>query len=540
MKNSFYRFLSVLLLFFLAQLSKAQNKSVKPSIFALVVGIADYKDPGVPDLEFAEFDAKAFAKFLKTPSAGSLPDENLVLLTGKSATRAEIMLQLENHILRAGPEDLFIFYFSGHGKNGAMENSGFLMPYDAINEKEVATALDMQQISSMIDKSKAKVKLSYIDACHAGRFVSKGAKGTAADNAEIQKAYYELLTNSISGSMVFMSSTAREQSLELPDKKQGLFTYCLLEGLSGLADKTDPDVAGYNDSVVTAGELSFYLINEMRKLSKGKQNPTVNLQSMEDFPLSILNPKVSLYKMMSAAKLKEPSNKPTEKAEPTAADKQDGEFKLSPVLAVLNGNCAGMLTINNTSKTRLELVSIIQKSQRMRNSYRTNMTINPKSRMETPRLAVVPVSVGSLADVCIGAQSDYMLYFRWDEMGISRSGNISVQVKAGYNKVITVNAASLNIKNEPMDGYAENNPIPSVPQEVKLSATNRSMIQVDVKNTIAVSKTYPDGRIACLVNGRNVMFSIGYKVPLIDPAGRKFNLFYKGLVDDFYIFSKVY
>ena len=34
--------------------------------YAVVVGISDYQDPGIPDLRFADKDAEAFAAFLSS------------------------------------------------------------------------------------------------------------------------------------------------------------------------------------------------------------------------------------------------------------------------------------------------------------------------------------------------------------------------------------------------------------------------------------------------------------------------------------------
>lgn len=522
--------------------AKAQGDPIRPSIYALVIGVADYKDPMIPDLQFSELDARSFASFLKTPSAGKLPDDHLILLTGSGATRAAIIDQLEDLLIRTGPDDLLIFYFSGHGKNGTLANTGYLLPYDAVDGKQESSSLNMQYISGMIEKSKAKVKLSYIDACHAGLFRLKpGAKGTAADNAEIQKTYYELLTNSVSGSMVFMSSSERQESAELPDKKRGLFTHVLLEGLSGKADRMDPELEGYNDSVVTASELKVYLTTEIHKLSKGKQLPAIDIGTLDLFPLSILNPKVSLYKMMSAVKVAENKKRSANTgAEEKSAD-EPVEIKLALGQVSLDGACAGKLTIYNKTKTPLVLQSLIQNSSRNRSVYNVNMTIPPKGKATTQKLAIGDPKVPVSSNDCYDREDEYNLLFRWDEMGRSKSTKRIVTVKAGYDKPLVITADLLGIENEPLDGYAEKHPIPAVPEEIRFPVNNRSLVQIDEANTLSVSRDYPGTeRILTLVNGHTFFFEPGKNTPLYDPAKRKYNLYYKGVINGFRVFTKVY
>ena len=54
---------------------------------ALVVGISTYQDSiGINNLSFANRDAQIFADYLKSPAGGSLPAENVWLMTNQEAT----------------------------------------------------------------------------------------------------------------------------------------------------------------------------------------------------------------------------------------------------------------------------------------------------------------------------------------------------------------------------------------------------------------------------------------------------------------------
>lgn len=45
----------------------ATNEKSAGQTYAVVVGISDYQDEGIPDLRFADKDAEAFAGFLQSP-----------------------------------------------------------------------------------------------------------------------------------------------------------------------------------------------------------------------------------------------------------------------------------------------------------------------------------------------------------------------------------------------------------------------------------------------------------------------------------------
>ena len=77
------------------------------------------------------------------------------------------------------------------------------------------------------------------------------------------------------GATVISSSGGTELSIEGNNYKNGLFTYCLLEGLnSGAADMN-------GDKEVYLSELQRYLSQQVRILSKGLQTPTSRIQNKE-------------------------------------------------------------------------------------------------------------------------------------------------------------------------------------------------------------------------------------------------------------------
>ncbi|MBL7797683.1 MAG: caspase family protein [Saprospiraceae bacterium] len=135
----------ILFALFAAILASAQERSATPlptqnsnpktqnSTRAVVVGISDYADERIPDLQYAHKDAEAFAVYLRAPAGGSLPDDRIVVLTNSAATAGKIIAALEWLIAESVAGDRVLLYFSGHGdvERVTKFQRGYLLAYDA-------------------------------------------------------------------------------------------------------------------------------------------------------------------------------------------------------------------------------------------------------------------------------------------------------------------------------------------------------------------------------------------------------------------------
>ncbi len=100
---------------------------------AVVIGISDYREPLIPDLRYADRDAKAFADWLRAPQGLGLPDSSIRLLTNQMATTAQMIVNLDWLIETSKPGDRAFIYFSGHGdvERVTKFNLGYLLSYDS-------------------------------------------------------------------------------------------------------------------------------------------------------------------------------------------------------------------------------------------------------------------------------------------------------------------------------------------------------------------------------------------------------------------------
>jgi hypothetical protein len=237
----------------------------KPKIYAVLVGVADYKH--INSLHYTDDDAFRFYAFLKSPEGGALPDNQIEVLIDEAATQSNIMQAMRRKFLLAGPNDVILFYFSGHGAPGAFAPSDF----DGRNN-----LLLHQSIRDIYDQSKAKHKVIIADACHSGS-LNKGVKSGFGG----LDSYYTALNSTTGGLALFMSSKAEETSLEIGGLRQSVFTHYMLEGLKGKAD------ANYN-KVVTISELYTYVQKNVRAYTANNQSPVINGNYDPNMPLGIV------------------------------------------------------------------------------------------------------------------------------------------------------------------------------------------------------------------------------------------------------------
>ena len=77
------------------------------------------------------------------------------------------------------------------------------------------------------------------------------------------------------GAVVISSASGNEYAFEGEQWHNGVFTYALLNGLKNRAADAN------KDNVVTVGELQAHVIEQVRTLTHGGQNPTVRRENLD-------------------------------------------------------------------------------------------------------------------------------------------------------------------------------------------------------------------------------------------------------------------
>jgi len=213
---------------------KAKGNRVITDKWAVVVGISKYQDSSI-NLKYAAKDAKDFYDYLVN-EAHFQPD-HIRLLLDEKATRVNIMAALGDKFLNctAGPDDLVVFYFSGHGSPSSADSAGdnYLVVHDTDKTSLLATAIPIQEFTDTIKRHVHSDRMVLaMDACHSGA-AEPGAKSIfRVNNFSVDQLAQG------SGQYVLCSSQPSQVSWESKQYQNGVFTHCLLEGLRKDGEKT--------------------------------------------------------------------------------------------------------------------------------------------------------------------------------------------------------------------------------------------------------------------------------------------------------------
>lgn len=267
--------------------------NVEGQRYAVVIGISDYDDPEIPDLDYADDDAQAFYEFLLSEQAGlgGIPEENIQLLLNEGATYRNMRSALYTFLERATDDDMVYIYIAAHGApNPNRPDDLFILPHDAEASNIGGTGFPMGHVNEAISKLYARHTVLLTDACHSGgigmsSFATRAAPGDETLNA-INRAFLQDLQATQGGLAILTASEARQLSREGEQwgGGHGVFTWHLLKGLEGAADEDD-------DKIVRLGELLEYVRDAVRRETNNGQIPAFGSNAFDRYmPMSIVAP----------------------------------------------------------------------------------------------------------------------------------------------------------------------------------------------------------------------------------------------------------
>lgn len=247
---------------FIILLAVLSGSAQTPKKFAVIVGCADYQNNRL-DLRYPDDDAYRYYAYLKSCSGGNIDDENIAVLIDEAATKQNIISTMNAVFSKAGANDMLIFYFSGHGSEGAF------CPTDITDQ--FSSLLSHDEVKSIFKKYPAKYKICFADACFSGS-IYQGNPGQSATTSSGQQE-----TNVV----IMMSSTPSQTSQENPKIRQGAFTYYLLKGLKGAADRDA-------DQTITLQELFPYVKANVLNFTGNQQMPIIEGNASKYMPIGTL------------------------------------------------------------------------------------------------------------------------------------------------------------------------------------------------------------------------------------------------------------
>ena len=284
-------------------------------VYVVGIGVSEYKDKAY-NLRYAAKDANdliaAYQVIEKRQDRQSTV--HTLNLSNQKATRAEIM-KAKEWLKQSKVNDLVVVFAAGHGMTD--DKSDYYFGTHDIDPKQPAlNGLPYAEFENLLDGIPALQKVLLLDTCFSGEIekdqavvvaqADTGGSGTVkmrsfkaargvtvtADVGEaaaggtatgprlsnemlkFQQDWFADLRRG-TGAAVISSSSGNEYSLEGEQWKNGVFTYALLNGLKNRGADANQDQA------ITVSELQAYVIEQVRKLTEGGQNPTVRRENLE-------------------------------------------------------------------------------------------------------------------------------------------------------------------------------------------------------------------------------------------------------------------
>ena len=286
-----------------------------PEVYVVGIGVSEYKDKAY-NLRYAAKDANDVMAAYKAVEQrpGIKGRVHLLDLTNQKATKQEIR-KAKDWLKQSKINDLVVVFAAGHGMTDE-KSAYYFGTHDIDPTHPAVNGLPYEDFEYLLDGIPALQKVLLLDTCFSGeidkdqpivvaqadsggtragtvkmrsfksaRGVSVVAdQGTAAgggnaghlssDMLRFQQDWFADLRRG-TGAAVISSSSGNEYSLEGEQWKNGVFTYALLTGLK------NREADANRDQAVTVSELQSYVIDQVRKLTQGGQNPTVRRENLE-------------------------------------------------------------------------------------------------------------------------------------------------------------------------------------------------------------------------------------------------------------------
>ena len=212
--------------------------------------------------------------FFRNNDNGLFKSTSIIEVYNIQATKEGILAKLKQ-LENTNPQDAVLIYFAGHGEN--INDKWYFIPHELTypeREEDVKKkAISSDELSNSIKNIKAQKVLVLIDACKSGAVL------LAFRGFEDRKALSQLSRST--GVHIVAASSKDQFATEVKELGHGVFTYTLLEGLSGKA-------SGKGETV-TVRKLMSYIEEQLPEITKKyrqeAQYPVVDSKGM-DFPIT--------------------------------------------------------------------------------------------------------------------------------------------------------------------------------------------------------------------------------------------------------------
>ena len=212
----------------------------KSKRYALIIGVDQYSDSSISPLDGASNDAKALADALMRYAG--FPSDQVILLASdqppqRQPTRGEILLRLSNLRGAVSKDGLLLVAFAGHGIE--RNSQAYLLPSDARIHGDVKlledTSISVTRMRDDIQEVGVGQVLLFLDACRNDPASSRSDSINPLTGAYTRGFDFNARNSEVTAFVTLYATQVGARAYEYKEKRQGYFTWALVEGLKGAA-----------------------------------------------------------------------------------------------------------------------------------------------------------------------------------------------------------------------------------------------------------------------------------------------------------------
>lgn len=300
---------------------KTKQAATPPNLYAVMVGVSDYKGDEL-DLKYAAKDATDISAAVSNAAKQLLNTDGKehVFMYNLTTAKERYQLPEKNSIKKmleeigkkATANDILLIFFAGHGVMEGAQKQFYFLTADASSLTAGSAVADVGISTAELTEwmkpqnIKAQKRILIFDACNSGQaikdFVKMGADeqnymaARNDDAAQQVKAIDKL--NEKSGLFILSASASNQSAYEMGRYSQGLLTYSLLKAI-----KQQPDILeeGKYLNVSRWFNAAEKTVSELSKENGARQEPQVVTNT--NFNIGIVDDEVM-------AKISLPQEKP--------------------------------------------------------------------------------------------------------------------------------------------------------------------------------------------------------------------------------------
>ncbi len=219
----------------------------------IAIGVGTYRDPQVPGVKFAVRDAEVVASYFRT--VGGIPARQVKVLTDGHALKDDLAQLFEGWLPQhVGSDSLVLVFFSGRASMDPSTGAVSLIPHDG-SPAASPRLFSLRRLQSALARLSIQRAVLLLDVSLTVSSVSQNHRNPVWDTEAPGLQDGKLVQ--ILGIHGIQNAHQYEQG------QHGLFTYYLLKGLGGTADKD-------RDGIVAVGEIFDYLRVQVPKTAKAE------------------------------------------------------------------------------------------------------------------------------------------------------------------------------------------------------------------------------------------------------------------------------